>query len=1306
MPLLTHATSHRRDPFPFMRSFVLMLMTFALLLSTGCGRDMLLGGGPTDGDSWETQESAETPGTPDDDRILEEVYITPDELMLSSNTGQNVRLMARYDTGPRVDVTEQAQWSLDDPSVAELVGTRVVAKSQGSTKLHASFANETAQIEVVVSGRRLDELRVAPTSAQVRPDGNFRFKAWGRWDDGFEEDITHLVTWSSADERVAAVSNAFDREGEVLGVTPGETTITAEAGELTDAASVSVSETSELVDLAISPPVEDLLLDGTASFEVDGIYTDGTTADLTPLVSWSVAPEGVIAIDSTGTVDALAAGEATIEANYNGLTTSALVRVRDAQVMDLRVDPARSRIGRGGQVQLYAEGILDDGTRRDLTDDVTWSTTDGAVVSVSQEGLAIGQSQGTVDVTARIQDIDAAARVVVSGAAMTALQVEPIDPVVGRGLRVEMRAMARYADGLVSEVTQAATWTTTNASVTSLTQEGVVRTRQDGTSVIIAEIDQLRATSNITVTDAELTQLNIEPTSLEMGPNQRALMRATGTWADGTTRDITQSVIWTSSSPEAVAISNEDGARGALWSVALGGATITASLQDVVAQANVTVTDRRIVEIEVTPEMITTPTGTQLKLEATGIFDDESERDITQQATWSSTNSFAAVASDKLSERGTVKALNPGQGDIEVRLGDVVASVPFTVTDATLTSIEIEPANATLTTGEVRAYDAYGLWDDGSRAPITDQITWSVTNDSVARVLNGGDARGEVQTLLPGTTEVRARLGDILARTSLVVEGAMINQLVITPRDSTTPQGETRPFAAQAIYEDGGARNVTAQATWTSDDASVATVDELGKMTAVSKGDTRINATYQGISASVPVTVNGAELVDLEITPQTPSMAVNTLMRFWATAIYSDGTRRDVSEGVGWDSSDQSVMSVFLHPRWAGIAISNAPGKATISAEYKGLKVSTEVTVTDATLVDIKLTPVDLEVAPGTSLQYAAQAIFDDGTSRDVTFLANWSSSDDRIATALPDWRDSGQVLARREGTVRIRAFYQNIAVTAELRVTGASVSHVQVVPFQPSVNQGDQIRFWATAVYDDGTTQQITDDALWQTGDSKIATISNARWQEGLVTAQAPGSTRILATYEGVTGESSLTVTGLQIQQIQVTPFIETIPSGYYLRMRATAIYSDGTSRDITGLSTWTSTDPMVADVFASFWVKGWAQGLSQGTAFIQATYQGVTGQARVNVTNATLSSITLDPEQATILPTETVEFEATGMFTDGSMREVTHYVTWSSSNQMVGDVSNAGPTRGEATGFAPGATTIKATQGSVSGEATLTVE
>jgi hypothetical protein len=101
-----------------------------------------------------------------------------------------------------------------------------------------------------------------------------------------------------------------------------------------------------------------------------------------------------------------------------------------------------------------------------------------------------------------------------------------------------------------------------------------------------------------------------------------------------------------------------------------------------------------------------------------------------------------------------------------------------------------------------------------------------------------------------------------------------------------------------------------------------------------------------------------------------------------------------------------------------------------------------------------------------------------------------------------------------------------------------------------------------------------------------------------------------------------------------------------------------------------------------------------------------GVTGSTPLTVVAANLMSITVLPSTATIAAGAIQPFTATGNFSGGVSFDLTRSATWSSSDATIADVSNAGGSQGEATGFRAGAVTIRATRSGISGSASLRVQ
>ena len=193
----------------------------------------------------------------------------------------------------------------------------------------------------------------------------------------------------------------------------------------------------------------------------------------------------------------------------------------------------------------------------------------------------------------------------------------------------------------------------------------------------------------------------------------------------------------------------------------------------------------------------------------------------------------------------------------------------------------------------------------------------------------------------------------------------------------------------------------------------------------------------------------------------------------------------------------------------------------------------------------------------------------------------------------------------------------------------------------------------------------------------------------------------RLLATLLSLTLLSScgggFFVSQSTVTSLSLSPTNPTMEVGGTTQFVATGTTAGGTSLDVTSGTTWSSSDPSVATLSSD----GLATALAAGVTTLSAKYEDGSTQTLITVSSATLSAITLSPIGASISIGGTQQYTATGSFSDGSSRDVTGSVTWSSSYTNVATIS----TGGLATGVGSGSTVITATSGAISALTTLTV-
>ncbi len=241
-----------------------------------------------------------------------------------------------------------------------------------------------------------------------------------------------------------------------------------------------------------------------------------------------------------------------------------------------------------------------------------------------------------------------------------------------------------------------------------------------------------------------------------------------------------------------------------------------------------------------------------------------------------------------------------------------------------------------------------------------------------------------------------------------------------------------------------------------------------------------------------------------------------------------------------------------------------------------------------------------------------------------------------------------------------------------------------------------------------DQTTQQVTNLASWSSSAPQVLAIDDTPggFGKGLAQAISAGTTTVSVTWNGVTAKQTVEVKAATLMEIQVTPFAPTVAVGFLTPFKATGIYSDFTTQDLTPVVSWTSSAPAVGSVSSTLGSKGLFTPLSAGKTEVVATYLGKSGKAAVTVTDAKLLTIAVSPQNAKVAPGKTIALTATVAFAGGLQLDVTPYVTWLPTTPGVVAVSNAWGSKGELTALAAGKATVEAILAGVKGQTTVRVQ
>ncbi|MFM4977555.1 MULTISPECIES: Ig-like domain-containing protein [Aeromonas] len=936
-------------------------------------------------------------------------------------------------------------------------------------------------------------------------------------------------------------------------------------------------------------------------------------------------------------------------------------------MVSLQVTPPQGRIPVALGLQYVAQALMSDGKVQDVTalGDLQWRSSDSAIATITSTGLATGVAPGKVTITAsgvgaNGTPVEARAQLEVSNAQAIGLQVAPPATLVAAGLSKRFTATLQLSDGTTLDVTPEVSWASDDAGTATVAQGLATGIGSGVASLSASGLFQGKSVSSaaqLTVSDATVTALQVTPAASTTAVGLALPLIATAVLSDGTSQVVTDIVSWSSGDSAIATVSNEQDLWGQAKGVSAGTTTITAAGtfngQPIAGSAQLKVSDATVTALQLTPPSLRAPIGLPQQYSATAMLSDGSSQPVLD-ASWSSSDpgmatiSAAGLATGARAGSATLSASTSVNGQI------FSGSAQLTVTDATVTALQVTPARGSVSIGTSQRYEATALMSDGTSLPMSDSASW--VSDPLVATLDGSHATGTGV----GTTDISATAVvngvSVSNSASLTVSGAKVTSLEVSPGIETVSTGLSKPFTVRAWMSDGSSQELTGNdnISWSSDDSGVATVDgSTGVATGVAQGSAYISAAGsingQFLSDSASLAVGDAAVMGVIVTPDPATVPVGLSMQLTATAQLSDNSTQDITSSASWGSDATGVATVI-----GGLATGVSVGGANITAtdSASGQSGSAALTVTGAVMTELTVTPESATVAVGQSQQFDATATLSDGSSQNMTSSVSWSSGDLAIASI---GSNTGLATGVAVGNSTITAMTQDgsgLSDTAELEVVAGGCSMDTLT---------------------DGTGKTWTCPLTQSQADADGIPYAATRTENGIVYAL--------------------------LEWPQASAYCTGLGDGYYLpgRDELLGLYTEfGDLETHAGWPTylyyWSATMAQYAGSHHAIDLKNGHDG---------GTYDDHNDLYVTCVKlPPTTVSLVVTPADDSFLIGETKQFTAMATLSDGSVVDASASVAWSSGNTAIATINGGGL----ATGVAGGATTIAATMQDSSGVSATT--
>jgi uncharacterized protein YjdB len=438
---------------------------------------------------------------------LRSIAVTPANPSITKGTTQQFTATGTYTDNSTANLTSQVTWASATTTVATITTAGLAtAVATGTSTISAKLGSISGSTVLTVTDPALQSIAVTPANPSIAKGLKQQFTATGTYSDNSTADLTSQVTWASATTTVATISAA----GLATAVGTGTSTISAKLGSITGSTVLTVTAAA-LQSIAVTPANPTIAKGTTQQFTATGTYTDSSTKDLSSQVTWGSATTSVATISSAGLATALAAGTSTISAMLDGVGGSTVLTVTAAALQSIVISPANPSVPKG-EVQIFtAEGTFSDNTTKDLTTQVTWTSSDSSVATISNssgtQGVATSVATGTTTIKAALGGVTASTVLTVTPAVLEMIMISPTNPSIIAGNTEQFMAMGMYSDNSTQDLTTQVTWTSSDTSVSTISNalgsEGLATGVAPGTSTITAKFDGMDNSTKLTVTPSQ-----------------------------------------------------------------------------------------------------------------------------------------------------------------------------------------------------------------------------------------------------------------------------------------------------------------------------------------------------------------------------------------------------------------------------------------------------------------------------------------------------------------------------------------------------------------------------------------------------------------------------------------------------------------------------------------------------------------------------------------------------------------------------------------------------------------------------------
>jgi trimeric autotransporter adhesin len=255
---------------------------------------------------------------------ISSITVTSPLTKLGEGTTVQLKATGKFSDGSSQDLTNAATWKSSGSAIAVSASGLATGNFPGSATITASLNGATGKSPTLqVNAETIKSVLISPASATIAPGTVQPFKATVTFLDKTQQDITPLVQWSSSDASVATVAAFGSNPGLAAGLTAGTSNISAVFGSVSGSTSALTVTGASPSTLAITVANPSPSLGTSQQLKATVTFSDGSTQDVTPVVTWASDNILAVVVNSSGLAVTSGSGSAIITATFTSSSGTA-----------------------------------------------------------------------------------------------------------------------------------------------------------------------------------------------------------------------------------------------------------------------------------------------------------------------------------------------------------------------------------------------------------------------------------------------------------------------------------------------------------------------------------------------------------------------------------------------------------------------------------------------------------------------------------------------------------------------------------------------------------------------------------------------------------------------------------------------------------------------------------------------------------------------------------------------------------------------------------------------------------------------